>query len=131
MMLPDVRLMFSTAYLPHTLYSIAITSISIHLVSQRRASSDERARINAQISILQTISQQLRSPEPLSHDELERLRRLARPASIEAGVDIPKEEIGWKEVIFGQRKTQEDGMSEWDKKDLEKVQLDISKNEAI
>jgi len=97
-------------------------SISIHLVSQRRASTDERARVNAQISILESISGRLRSNEPFSDDELEKMKRLARPpekVSFEDGKGI-----GWKEVILG-RRTEGDGMSEWDRKDMEKVQQEM------
>lgn len=111
--------MLASSYLPHALYSVAITSISIHLVSQRRTSSDERARVNAQISILESISQRLQSDQPFSNDELERMKRLARPPEKTPSELETKEAIGWKEVILGRKKAG-DEMSEWDKRDMEK-----------
>jgi hypothetical protein len=110
--------MFVRSYLPHALYSAAILSLSIHLVNQQRTSSDERARLNAQISVLQSISQQLQSGNPLSSYELASLKRLARPvpSSLESQ---PKEFIGWKEAIFGQKARDSSGISPWDQKDME------------
>ncbi|KAF9466287.1 hypothetical protein BDZ94DRAFT_1251601 [Collybia nuda] len=114
---------FASAYLPHALYSIAIISISIHLVSQRRTFSDERARVKAQISILESISEHLRSDKSFSTEEFERMKRLARPQEeliLEMG---DKEIIGWKEVILGRKKAGEE--SKWEKRDIEKVRQEM------
>lgn len=109
---------FASAYLPHAIYSVAITSISIHLVSQKRMFSDERARVKAQTSILESISEQLKSDKPFSTEEFERMKRLARPQEQSAADVQDKDVIGWKEVILGRKKTS-DELSEWDKKDME------------
>ena len=63
-------------YLPHVLYSVALTSISINLVSFRKTAEADVARVNAQISILESIKQQLQSRVPLSTDELEKLKEV-------------------------------------------------------
>ena len=115
--------MFATWFLPHLIYSVAITSVSIHLVYQRKISNDERAQINAQISILESISQQLQSNKPLSDNELERLKRLAYPVKDReySVAGILKEEIRWKDVILGRKRS--DGVADstdWDKKDIQK-----------
>lgn len=110
---------FASAYLPHALYSVAITSISIHLVSQKRTFSDERARVKAQISILESMSEHLQSDKPFSTEEFERMQRLARPQEQHVAEVQDKDAIGWKEVFLGRKKTG-DEMSEWDKKDMEK-----------
>jgi hypothetical protein len=117
---------FASAYLPHALYSVAITSISIHLVSQKRTFSDERARVKAQISILESISEQLQSDKPFSTEEFERMKRLARPPEQPHSELDDKDAIGWKEVILGRKKTN-DEMSEWDKKDMEKSTLPFNR----
>jgi hypothetical protein len=118
--------MLVSSYFPHALYSAAIISFSIHLVNQQRSSSDDRARLNAKISVLQSISQQLQSSNPLSNHELERLRRLVRPVQSPSEYQL-KEHIGWKEVIFGRKPIDSSGISAWDQKDVEKgVLLDIS-----
>lgn len=120
--------MLAVGYLPHALYSVAITSISIHLVNQRRISSDERARTEAQITILQSISQQLQSDKPLSNAGLQRLRRLARPPK--DGEDSPesdlKDAISWKEVVLGRKRSENAEVSEWDKRDMEKGIVTLS-----
>ena len=112
---------FVNSYLPHALYSAAIISLSIHLVNHQRSSSDDRARLNARISILQSISQQLQSERPSSSHELERLKRLARSEPFSPRSQ-PEEYIGWKEVVFGRKAGDHDplGISAWDQKDVEK-----------
>ncbi|KAG5654187.1 hypothetical protein H0H81_006569 [Sphagnurus paluster] len=116
-------------YLPHAIYSVAIVSLSIHLVNQRKLAGDERARIAAQTSILESISEQLRSNKAISGDELERLKRLARPLEHNPATEgIPGESIGWREIFLGRKK--EEGapeMSKWEKKDMEKMNQDLGK----
>ncbi|KAF8075131.1 hypothetical protein FPV67DRAFT_1665863 [Lyophyllum atratum] len=114
-------------YLPHAIYSVAVVSISIHLVNQRKLASDERARITAQTSILESISEQLRSDKPLSENELEKLRRLARPIERTPSDEVTGESIGWKEIFLGRKKEEGTEMSKWDKKDVEKMQQDMGK----
>lgn len=114
--------MFVRSYLPHALYSAAVISLSIHLVSQQRTSSDDRARLNAQISVLQSIAQQLQSGKPLSSRELERLKRLARPVPFSSELQL-KAPIEWQEVIFGRKASISSGISAWDQKDAEKGAL--------
>ncbi|TFK45104.1 hypothetical protein BDQ12DRAFT_621724 [Crucibulum laeve] len=117
--------MFTSPYFPHALYSVAITSISIHLVGKKRSIEDERARISAQTSILESIKAQLQSDKSLSNDELGRLKKLARPPPSDEATK--KEAIGWKEIIFGGRKKEGDELSDWDKKDLAKMQSAMDK----
>jgi hypothetical protein len=112
--------MVAQTYLPHVLYSVAVISLSMHLVSERKTSSDERARMNARISILQSISEQLQSGRPLLSDDLERTKRLTRfpeQSLFEFGLKDP---IGWKEVIFGQKGSSTPQIGVWDQKDIEK-----------
>lgn len=99
-----------SGYRPHLLYSLAITSLSIHLIYHRKFSEGQRAQINAQISILQDISQQLRSNKVLSKDELERLRNLARPSEA-AFEDITAGTMTWKEALLGKKQKQDDDKS--------------------
>lgn len=117
--------MFTSTYLPHAIYSLAITSISIHLVSQKRTISDDRARVAARLSILESVAKQLREDKNISLDELDRLHRLARPpAPSEGSASRAKEEIGWKEVIFGQKRSVEPEMSEYERRDWEQGAYD-------
>jgi hypothetical protein len=109
--------MFSSPYLPHAIYAIALTSISIHLVNQRRTSEEDKSRVNAQISILESVRDQLRSDKPLSNDELARLKKLA-------SAPLPEEEkphIRWSDIFMGRKPVvgKESDVSEWDKRDME------------
>jgi hypothetical protein len=114
--------MLNTAYIPHALYSIAITSISIHLVSHKHAIADERTRIAARIATLESVVAQLRDKKHLSLEELNGLQQMALPPSSSEAerVQLVREEIGWKEVIFGKKRSEEGEMSEYDRRDWEK-----------
>jgi hypothetical protein len=107
------------SYLPHIIYSIALTSISTHLLIKRKAVAEERANVTAQISILESIVQQLRSDLPISEDKLERMKRLSRahkiPEISENG--SPNNHVKWGDVFLGNKTTPES--SELEKKDLE------------
>lgn len=112
---------YRSSYIPHALYSVALLSISIHSVGTRTACSEERARINARISILESISEQMRSNKSLSDDELERLKRLARPPEKLASDSEPQKIMAWKDIFLGQRGAKgESEMSKWEKIDVEK-----------
>ncbi|KIK69192.1 hypothetical protein GYMLUDRAFT_188741, partial [Collybiopsis luxurians FD-317 M1] len=92
-----------SGYLPHILYSVANVSLSLHLIYQRNTLADEKARINAQESVLESIADELRSDGPLSQDDLQRLKRLARNSKRdpnEAG-----ERMSWKDALLGRSKT--------------------------
>ncbi|KAK2467416.1 hypothetical protein APHAL10511_000651 [Amanita phalloides] len=117
----------ATGYIPHALYAIAVTSISIHLVNKRRVFEDEKASVNARISILESIAQQSRSGNP-ADEELERLKRLARPpVKVNSTSTSSGEGISWKEVMFGRRRPESEELSHWEKKDLEKFRVEVDK----
>ncbi|KAI0330428.1 hypothetical protein GY45DRAFT_1345974 [Cubamyces sp. BRFM 1775] len=79
------------AYLPHVIYSTALTSLAIHHLVQRKALEADRAHVAAQLSILEDLRTRLvhavnaqavdphRAEDPnLDSREIERLWRLAR-----------------------------------------------------
>src|ERR1700684_1857041 len=92
-------------YLPHIIYSIALTSISFHLLSKRDQIDTQRAQLSAQISVLESVVQQLQSRESVSDVELERLMKLAR---VNGGYplvqDTQKRAVSWKDAIFGRER---------------------------
>lgn len=99
----------ASSYLPHAIYSLAITSVSIHLVSQRKDIDAERGHLTARISILQSIVDQLRSERnAVSDEELARLKRLAglHKANLPAEED-EKDDVSWKSVFFGRKSTED------------------------
>ncbi|KAH7876611.1 uncharacterized protein C8R40DRAFT_105252 [Lentinula edodes] len=101
-----------SGYLPHMVYSVANVSLSLHLVYQRNTFADERARVNAQESVLQSILDELRSNSSLSPADLQRLRRLARnPVHKEEEVMV-EEKISWKDALLGRTKSRRSAGSE-------------------
>ncbi|KAI0657755.1 hypothetical protein C8Q70DRAFT_1055528 [Cubamyces menziesii] len=79
------------AYLPHVIYSTALTSLAIHHLAQRKALEADRAHVAAQLSILEDLRTRLvhaahaqaagspRTEDPdLDPREIERLWRLAK-----------------------------------------------------
>jgi len=108
-------------------------SISIHLVNKRRTFSDEEASARARISILESIAEQLRSerqPSSNGEEELERLKRLVRAPVVKESKDATaagSKGISWKDVVFGRKRPAGDELSHWEKKDLEKVQVEVEK----
>ena len=114
--------LFSHRYFPHALFAIALTSISINLVSQRRTAEDERSRVQAQISVLESIKEQLQSGKPLSDEELDKQKKLARSADTTNDRESHTT-VSWMEVFRSARKPRSsDGEAElnkWEQKDLE------------
>ncbi|KAF9228492.1 hypothetical protein BS17DRAFT_341559 [Gyrodon lividus] len=107
-------------YLPHILYSTALTSVSIHLLWQRKAAEEDRARHNAQITILEDLTQQLRSGVPTTDEEIYRLGKLARiHGEGEAAQKQSAGEIRWMDVIWGRRVVDGAAKNEWERQDLE------------
>ncbi|KAG6811884.1 hypothetical protein H0H92_005410 [Tricholoma furcatifolium] len=113
-------------YLPHAIYSVAIITLSIHLVNQRKQVDEDRSRIAAKTSILESIRDQLRSNKLVSQDELERLKRLAtRSPERETADEGPHQSIRWKEVFTGRKRGEE--FDKWEKKEVEKLQEELNK----
>jgi hypothetical protein len=108
-----------SAYLPHLIYSTILTSLSFHLLFQKKQSEVDRAHLTAQISILESLKDRLRSEQDISDDEIERLCRLAKTheESHMEGAGMKREKVGWKEVFLGQKSEVDPG--EHDKKDWE------------
>ena len=118
----DVIKMPFSPYLPHVLYSLALTSVSINLVGKRKSVDDEKSRIGAQLSILESLKEQLLSKNPPSVAEIERLKKLARPAMEDiATKPLPKEqETTWSAIFSGKGPAVKEGeLSKWDQEDLE------------
>lgn len=102
---------------------MAVTSIGIHLLTHRKAAEAERAQISAQISILESTAQRLKSGEVIPDREFERLRRLARSQEIprvSSDEGVERETIGWRDVLLGRKEAESSAADKWDRNDLEK-----------
>ena len=86
-------------YLPHLVYSIALTSISFHLLSKRDAIDTERAQLSAQISVLESVVRRLRTPGSITDAEVDRLMKLARAHREEQHGQSRM--VSWRDVFIG------------------------------
>lgn len=117
-------------YLPHILYSTALTSVSIHLLWRRKAFEDDRARHDAQITILEDLAHQLRSGSSITDEEVDRLRKLVQVhqgTSEEAAGGVQEHSISWKDVFWGKKTDDRSKADEWDQKDLEQLREEFTK----
>ncbi|KIY71445.1 hypothetical protein CYLTODRAFT_122957 [Cylindrobasidium torrendii FP15055 ss-10] len=85
-------------YWPHVVYSIAITSCSVHLVTQKNEQKDEKSRVDAKISVLESIASRLKQGERIQAEEMARLQRLVASHSTK-----PEEGLTWREAFFGKK----------------------------
>jgi hypothetical protein len=116
-------------YLQHVLYSLAITSTSIHYLWHKRESEEQRRHYTTRISLLEDTVQRLRAGEQVPEADYDLLNKLAaQPGSASAlarGVE-PVEEIGWREVLFGRKASPTDVVAsseKWDAIDLQKSEI--------
>lgn len=117
-------------YLPHILYSTALTSVSIHLLWRRKAFEDDRARHDAQITILEDLAHQLRSGSSITDEEVDRLRKLVQVhqgTSEEAAGGVQEHSISWKDVFWGKKTDDRSKADEWEQKDLEQLREEFTK----
>lgn len=116
-------------YLPHILYSTALTSVSIHLLWRRKAFEDDRARHNAQITILEDLAHQLRSGSSITDEEIDRLRTLVRvhQGTSEAVGGMREHSVSWKDVFWSKKADERSKADEWDQRDLEQLREEFTK----
>lgn len=114
--------LFSHRYFPHVFFALALTSISINLVSHRRTAEAERSRVQAHISVLESIKDQLQSGKPLSNEELNRQKKLVRFVDDDDDDDRERHKaVSWRDVFRSARKRQSsDELSKWEQQDLER-----------
>jgi len=119
--------MFSSRYFQHAFYSIACLSISINLVGMRRSAEEDRARVEARLTLLESIREQLgKGDDPNNKEELERLMRLSKRTVTKRAQVVDEEgDVSWSDIFSGKtpKTGKEDDMSRWEKEDLEKRAL--------
>jgi len=115
----------SLRYAPHIVYSLALTSVSMHLLYQRREAEEDRSRLSARISILESLVDRLNRGERINQGEVDRLRKLGGLLDTPESIFMDTHsKIRWRDVLLG-RKEHHVASSDWDQKDLEKVEQDI------
>lgn len=95
--------------MPHIVYSLALTSFSMHLLYERRAAEEDRAHYSGKISILETLVHDLEHGQTMDSKEVERLRRLAGLSTSHLPNHLGRHQskIGWKEVLLGQQPSEQ------------------------
>jgi len=135
----------TTRYIPHIIYSLAIVSISTHLLAKKSEFQDVRLHANTHISVLSDIASRMRAGERGADidSEIERAKKvygwggnvaetdkLEKERLAARGVEHRGESLGWRDVILG-RKSSEDDVSrreEYDRKDLAKVRAEVEES---
>ena len=90
-------------YIPHLIYSLALTSVSFHILYQKKQSEVDRAHLTAQTTLLESLADQLRSGT-ISDGEAERLWKLVKihdNAEVKDKAQKEKKKIRWREVFLG------------------------------
>jgi hypothetical protein len=115
----------SRTYGPQIFLACAFTSVSIHLLNQRRDAKSERLRHSAQIGALEDVLERLRKGETVSDVELAKIRRRVGLLEKNANPGVPTvaanpNSAGWKDSFTKRNEAQgeitEDQMlSEWSK----------------
>ena len=105
-------------YIPEIAYALAFSSISVHLLWQRRAAETDRRHYSARLSILDELAGRLRAGE-VTDAEVARLRRLAE--TVGEDTTHAGERIGWRDVVFGRK---ESGLEREEKEELERRELE-------
>jgi hypothetical protein len=102
----------------------AFTSLSIHLLNQRRDAQSERLRHSAQIGALEDVLQRLRAGEAVSEAELVKIRRRVGIQQRDANSGIPPatnpSPAGWKDNFTTRKEgqgeiTDDQALSEWNR----------------
>jgi hypothetical protein len=107
-----------TRYIPELVYALAFSSISVHLLWQRRTAETDRRHLSARLSILGELAARLRAGDAVSDAEVARLRRLAETVG---EATHPGENVGWRDVMFGRKESgaEREGKEELERRELE------------
>jgi len=114
-----------SSYVPHLIYSTALTSLSFHLLFHKRQAEVDRAHLTAQVSILESLVQQLRSGQNVPVEEIDRLSKLSKTHEGGESTGARMEKVGWREVFLGRKREEDSG--ERETKDWEEVRREVEK----
>ncbi|TFY77475.1 hypothetical protein EWM64_g6539 [Hericium alpestre] len=119
--------MASRRYIPELIYSVAFSSLAVHLLFQRRTAEMQQRQVGAQISILEGLKARFLAGERIPDAQVARLKKLGREGE---SCREDEDDIGWKEVLFGRQETEmeREGTEKWDRRDLERVQQEIQEH---
>jgi hypothetical protein len=104
-------------YLPHIIYSIALTSISMHLLNTRKNAADERAAFRARESVLTSLITRLKTGENVSDAEIAKMRLMGNSkGGMVAMYELPNpgggKSTSWKDAVMGQKSNEHDDLKQ-------------------
>jgi hypothetical protein len=118
----------ATKYLPEIIYTLALTSLSTHLLWLRKEAEEQRTHDTTRIKLLEDTVQRLRAGADVPQSDFDLIHRLAK----EPGTDhaaargvVATEHIGWREVLLGRRTTNTAQSDKWDAHDGEESQYRV------
>jgi len=104
-------------YLPHLIYATAISSLSLHLLMQKKSSAERIRQAGARISVLETLASRLEAGENVTDDEIARSRRMVREGAKDlyeevnkAGGMMKEADVDWKTVVLGRSVKEKEGV---------------------
>ncbi|EJD08164.1 uncharacterized protein FOMMEDRAFT_150860 [Fomitiporia mediterranea MF3/22] len=69
-------------YFPHIVYTTALTSLALHLLSTRKEGEASRQHTEARIGLLEGLASRLHAGERVSEEEIGKVRRLMREGGV-------------------------------------------------
>jgi hypothetical protein len=94
-------------FLEPLISAVFLTSVTLHLIYNRRAFAEERSRLVSQTTILHDLAQRLRGGERIPDDEYDRLIALARRGRQDIGLPRIYEPnptgTRWRDTILGRK----------------------------
>lgn len=77
------------------------TTTAMHMVDQRKTLESERLKTSTQISVLENLVQRLRAGEPVTDEEVYKIKRRV---GLVGGPQQNAEERSWRDVLFNAMK---------------------------
>jgi hypothetical protein len=110
----------SRTYGAQIFLACAFTSVSIHLLNQRREAQSERLRHSAQVGALEDVLRRLRTGETVSDAELVKIRRRVGLLNANPSLPTTPNSAGWKDRFTKRNEaqgeiTEDQVLSEWSK----------------
>ncbi|KAI0785802.1 hypothetical protein C8Q75DRAFT_809018 [Abortiporus biennis] len=108
----------TTRYIPHIIYTLAITSLSTHLLNQRKESEEQQIHTKTYISLLESTITKLKSGERIDEKEYQRVKKfgkdledLENERNVARGIHVDLKGVGgsgmgWTEVLLGRKEVQ-------------------------
>ncbi|EKM53622.1 uncharacterized protein PHACADRAFT_260073 [Phanerochaete carnosa HHB-10118-sp] len=96
----------TTRFLPEIIYTIALTSLSTHMLWLRKESQEQRAYFTTRLKLLEDTAQRLRAGQPVPEDDFDLIRKMAREPGSDRGAARgiePTDHLGWKEALLGRK----------------------------